>query len=101
MPREQPECSQTAATLQRATMPEFVKLVFVLFAAVMALGICFARPKDNLAWRPWLWRGGENDLMRRMQFRADGSFRRHAKLGSAVFFFVFAFIVWFAVPTKP
>jgi hypothetical protein len=100
MPREGPACSQITIG-QSASMPASIKLVLVLFAAVMAVGICFARPKDNLAARPWLWRGGENDLMRRMLFRADGSFRKHAKLGSAVFFVVFASLVWFAIPTKP
>jgi hypothetical protein len=49
----------------------------------MQMGIVFL--VVVIAGPVWIWRGGRHDPMRNLLLRADGSWRKHAKLGVRLF----------------
>jgi hypothetical protein len=82
-------------------MPVGVKLLFSVIVLAVAIGFAFINPRANNAGPNWLWRGGRRDLMRTVLFREDGSFRKHTKLGTMLFFAGFLALIWLAIPEVP
>jgi hypothetical protein len=63
----------------------------VLFFVVIGAGIVFfAMLFTRGAGPDWMWKLGRNDPMRNLLFRADGSWRQHAKFGLVLFWLAVA-----------
>jgi hypothetical protein len=63
----------------------------VLFIVVIGAGVVFfAMLFIRGAGPDWMWKGGRHDPIRNLLFRADGSWRRHAKAGLIAFWLLVA-----------
>ena len=74
-------------------MPIGTVLFFVVIAAGVGLMAFFF---TRGAGPDWMWRGGRNDPVRNMLFRADGSWRRYGKLGVLLFWLAILGVTYLA-----
>lgn len=77
----------------------------VLFFVVV--GVCivfFAMLFTRGAGPDWMWKLGHHDPVRNLLFRADGSWRQHAKVGLVVLWLVVAIgalVFFYHLASKP
>lgn len=79
-------------------MPISVKVIFTVAITTLMFLLLFMKSNLNNAGLDANWRGGKNDLARRLLFRSDGSLRFFAKSIAIGIFCLFLFFIWFVLP---
>ena len=74
------------------------KIFFTILLIALGGLILLVDPKANSAGPSSFWRLGERDPMRRLFFRPDGSFRRHARWSIFGIFAVALLLIWTVIP---
>lgn len=76
------------------------KIIITVVSAVVAVAFLLLDSKRNYAGPDWIWRGGRNDLVRKMLFNEDGSFRKNTRPTICVLWALSIVVMWMLAPVK-
>jgi len=71
-----------------------IKIGFTIAMVLVGIAVLFVNPNANNAGPDWMWRGGKNDILRRLICRPDGTLRPAGKPIILLLFAVFTALIW-------